>query len=234
MFPCRSRAATALLALILSLAAFLPADAAAPREPHKGFVYITDVAPDVILEIRYYSTYNFVGARVDGYHAPTAVLSAPAAAALQKVSAALQKQGYVLKVFDAYRPQAAVNHFVRWAKDIRDTKTKAAFYPGVDKSKLFQLGYIAEKSGHSRGSTVDLTLVEAATGKEVDMGSPFDFFGPVSHHGTKLITPAQAANRDLLKNAMLDAGFKLYPEEWWHYTLAGEPYPDTYFAFPVE
>lgn len=210
------------------------AAAEAPRVPHEGFVYLTDVVPDAILEIRYYSTYNFLGARVDGYNAPIAILSAPAAAALKKASDDLRGQGYTLKVFDAYRPQTAVNHFVRWAKDIADAKRKADFYPEVDKTKLFDLGYIAAKSGHSRGSTVDLTIVDMRTGKEVDMGSPFDFFGEVSHHGTTKITAEQTAGREILKKAMLAAGFKLYDEEWWHYTLKDEPYPDTYFDFAVD
>ncbi len=222
-----------LFILLLILSAAAPATAAS-RAPHEGFVYVTDVVPDAILEVRYYSTYNFVGARVDGYKAPTVILSAQAADALKKVNVALQAQGYTLKIFDAYRPQTAVAHFVRWAKDIKDTKRKEAFYPQVDKSKLFELGYIAEKSGHSRGSTVDLTIVDMKTGKEVDMGSPFDFFGPISHHGTNLITPEQTKNREILKSAMTGNGFKPYDEEWWHYTLKNEPYPDTYFDFPVD
>ena len=201
--------------------------------PHPGFVYVTDAIPDLLLEIRYHSTYNFTADRVDGYFVPTAILSEEAAAALKKVSDAMRGQGYVLKVFDAYRPQAAVDHFVRWAADIGDTRLKNVFYPDVDKDKLFALGYIAEKSGHSRGSTVDVTLVDMQTGREVDMGSPFDFFGPISNHGTDLIIPAQAANREILKKAMMDAGFKPYPKEWWHYTLENEPYPDSYFNFPV-
>ena len=204
------------------------------RSPHPGFVYVTAAVPDVLLEIRYHSTYNFTADRVDGYVVPTAILSEEAAAALQNASDTLRGQGYVLKVFDAYRPKAAVDHFVRWASDIGDTRLKSVFYPEVDKSKLFALGYITEKSGHSRGSTVDLTLVEMRNGRELDMGSPFDFFGPISHHGTALITPAQAANRIILKKAMAEAGFKPYPEEWWHYTLENEPYPDTYFNFPVD
>ena len=212
---------------------FVYAPAIEARAPHPGFVYVTDVVPNVILEIRYYSTYNFTADRVDGYTAPTAILSEEAAAALKKVSDAMREQGYVVKIFDAYRPQAAVDHFVRWAADTADTRLKSVFYPEVDKDQLFALGYIAKKSSHSRGSTVDLTLVDMQTGRELDMGSPFDFFGPISNHGTDLITPGQAANREILKNAMLEAGFKLYPKEWWHYTLENEPFPDTYFNFPV-
>lgn len=198
-----------------------------------GFVYITDVIPDVILEIRYYSTYNFVGVRVDDYLAPVAVLSKDAADALKLANDSLKAQGYALKVFDAYRPQGAVNHFMRWAADEDDILTKAYFYPDIEKSRIIPDGYVAERSGHSRGSTVDLTIVDMKTGKEVDMGSPFDFFGLESHHGTDLITTEQTANRLILKSAMESAGFRIYDEEWWHYTLINEPYPDTYFDFWV-
>lgn len=198
-----------------------------------GFVYITDLMPEVLLDIRYFSTYNFVGERIDGYLAPTAILSLEAALALQKVSDELMAQGYLLKIFDAYRPQKGVNHFVRWAKEVNDTFYKRVFYPNVDKSKLFALNYIASRSGHSRGSTVDLTLVNIITGKELDMGSPFDFFGPVSGHGTQLITKEQTANREVLKSAMIRHGFRISQEEWWHYILVKEPYPNTYFDFDV-
>lgn len=207
---------------------------AAARPPHPGFVRLAEVMPDVLLDVRYYSTYNFTADRVDGYAAPVAILSVEAANALKRAGETLRQQGYVLKIFDAYRPQIAVDHFVRWAADLKDTRNKAVFYPDVDKDKLFAQGYIARKSGHSRGSTVDLTLVNMKTGREVDMGSPFDFFGPISHHGTSLITPEQAANREILKKAMTTSGFKPYAEEWWHYTLKDEPYPDTYFNFTVE
>lgn len=200
----------------------------------KGFVYITDTVPDVILEPRYYSTYNFIGKRIDGYQAPTAILSEPAATALKGASDDLRAQGYVLKIFDAYRPQRAVDQFMKWAADEDDDVMRTVFYPEIEKNRLIPDNYIAERSGHTRGSTVDLTIVEISTGKEVDMGSPFDFFGPVSHHGTELITPEQTANREILKKAMLNNGFKIYDEEWWHYTLLDEPYPGTYFAFPVK
>jgi len=206
------------------------------QEPHngvKGFVDISNVIPDLLLDIRYYSAYNFVGARVDGYLAPVALLTVEAAQALEKVGDELRIQGFLLKIFDAYRPQKAVAHFVRWAQDLNDTIYRQAFYPDVDKSKLFELGYIAQRSGHSRGSTVDLTLVDILTGQEIDMGSPFDFFGPISGHGTHLITEVQTANRELLKNAMIRHGFRINREEWWHYTLIDEPHPNTYFDFDV-
>ena len=199
----------------------------------KGFVYVTDHIPDVILEIRYYSTYNFLGVRVDGYHSPVAILTKEATEALQKVNDDLRKQGFAIKVFDVFRPQRAVDHFVRWAENLNDTLTKRYFYPDICKSRLFVDGYIAKRSSHSRGSAVDLTLVELLTGQEVDMGSPFDFFGERSHHGSPLITAEQANNRLILKNAMERAGFVPYANEWWHYMLANEPFPNTFFDFPI-
>jgi len=199
-----------------------------------GFVYITDVAADVILEIRYYSTYNFLGARVDDYQAPVAIMTREAATALRLASDNLRQQGHAIKVFDAYRPTGAVAHFMRWAADEGDVLAKEYFYPDIEKSRIIPEGYVAERSGHSRGSTVDLTIIDMLSGKELDMGTPFDFFGVRSHHGTDLITAEQANNRLILKNAMEQAGFKPYPEEWWHYTLVDEPHPDTYFDFPVK
>lgn len=200
----------------------------------KGFVYVTDVIKTARLDIRYYGGNNFIGTRVDGYEEPVAILTEEAAAALKIAADALEKQGYYIKVFDCYRPQQAVDHFVRWAQDLNDVKIKEYFYPDLDKSVLFEQGYIAEKSGHTRGSTVDLTLVYIDTGEEVDMGSTFDFFGEISHHGTDLITEEQEANRNILRDAMVAAGFEIYPEEWWHYKLKDEPYPDQYFNFKVK
>ena len=201
---------------------------------HKDFAYITDVVPDVILEPRYFSTYNFVGDRIEGYNEPKMILTKQAAEALKVANDELRSKGYCLKIWDAYRPQTAVNHFKKWAEDISDVRMKKYFYPDVDKSRLFELGYIAEKSGHSRGSTVDLTIIDMVTGEEVDMGAPFDFFGEISHHGTTEITDEQTANRNILKTAMENAGFNPYSNEWWHYTLTDEPFADTYFDFPVE
>ena len=197
------------------------------------FVLLTDVVPDAILEIRYYSTYNFVGDRIDGYHQPTALLTKEAAQALKAVSDDVIKKGYRLKIYDAYRPQMAVSHFARWAKDFKDTRMKQYFYPELKKDVLFPLGYIAEHSGHSRGSTVDLTLFDMTTEKEVDMGGTFDYFGELSHPDYKKITKKQYQNRMILREAMLSHGFKPLVEEWWHFTLKDEPYPDTYFTFPV-
>ena len=197
------------------------------------FVLLTDIVPDVILEIRYFSTYNFVGDRIDGYEEPIALLTKEAAAALKAASDDFIAKGYFLKIYDAYRPQKAVSHFVRWAQDTEDIRMKAYFYPDLTKDVLFPQGYIAEHSGHSRGSTVDLTLVDMQTGKELDMGGVFDFFGEISHPDYKDITDAQYANRMLLREGMLSHGFKPLAEEWWHFTLEDEPYPDTYFTFSV-
>ena len=197
------------------------------------FVLVSEAVPDVILEIRYYSTYNFVGDRIDGYEQPIALLTKEAAAALKAASDECISKGYRLKIYDAYRPQKAVSHFVRWAQDAADTRMKAYFYPDLEKDVLFPQGYIAEHSGHSRGSTVDLTLFDMETEKELDMGGTFDFFGEESHPDYRGITEEQYANRMLLREIMLKHGFKPLPEEWWHFTLENEPNPDTYFTFPV-
>ncbi len=197
------------------------------------FVMLSDVVPDAILEIRYYSTYNFVGKRIDGYEEPVALLTSEAASALKEVSDELTQKGYRLKIFDAYRPQMAVTNFMNWALDPDDTRMKEYFYPELDKDVLFPQGYINEHSGHSRGSTVDLTLFDMTTEKEVDMGGTFDYFGELSHPDYKDITEEQYNNRMILREAMLAHGFKPLAEEWWHFTLEDEPYPDTYFTFPV-
>ena len=198
-----------------------------------GFVSVGEFIPDVILEIRYYSTFNFVGDRIDGYEQPVALLTREAAGALKEVSRELLSGGYRLKIFDAYRPQKAVDHFMRWAADPSDTRMKAFFYPDLDKGELIPGGYIAEHSGHSRGSTVDLTLFDMRTQKELDMGGPFDFFGEASHPDYLGVTESQHAGRMLLRGAMLRRGFMPIASEWWHFTLENEPYPDTFFTFPV-
>ena len=227
-----------LVTLCICLLGFCPQPAQAADDVKfssdaSGFVLLTDVVPDAILEIRYYSTYNFVGDRIDGYLQPTALLTKEAAQALKAVSDDVKKKGYRLKIYDAYRPQMAVSHFARWAKDFKDTRMKPYFYPELKKDVLFPLGYIAERSGHSRGSTVDLTLFDMKTEKEVDMGGTFDYFGELSHPDYTKITTEQYRNRMILREAMLSHGFKPLVEEWWHFTLKDEPYPDTYFTFPV-
>ncbi len=197
------------------------------------FVELSEAVPDAILEIRYYSTYNFVGERIDGYEEPCALLTKEAAQALKGASESAKELGYRLKIYDAYRPQTAVNNFIDWAEN-DDTKMKEYFYPELDKSVLFEQGYIADKSGHSRGSTVDLTLFDMETGKEVDMGGTFDYFGELSHPDyTGDLTEEQIQNRNTLRDIMLKNGFKPLDTEWWHFTLENEPYTDTYFDFPV-
>ena len=224
-----------------------------PTDDNSDFVMLAEAVPDAILEIRYYSTYNFVGQRIDGYEEPTAMLTRQAADSLRVVSDEVKQMGYRLKIYDAYRPQKAVDHFVRWAKDIPDTLMKHYFYPDLTKDVLFPQEYIAEKSGHTRGSTVDLTLFDMETEKELDMGGTFDWFGPESHPDFcgnpetgeftgdnskspvgRTITPQQFANRMILRRVMLKHGFKPVDTEWWHFTLKDEPYPDTFFTFPVK
>lgn len=219
-------------------------------EDSRGFVVLTEAVPDIILEPRYYSTYNFVGDRIAGYEEPCILITREAAEALKAVSADVVRQGYRLKVYDAYRPQMAVTNFVEWAKKLDDTRMKAYFYPGEDKAFLFDKGYIAEYSGHSRGSTIDLTLFDMASGKDLDMGGTFDHFGIESHpdwcgnpdtmeyigaaEGVEGgITAEQFQNRMILRAAMIKNGFKPLDTEWWHFTLNNEPYPDTYFTFTV-
>lgn len=197
------------------------------------FVLLSDAVPDAILEIRYYSTYNFVGKRIAGYEEPIALITKEAATKLKEVSNELIEKGYRLKIYDAYRPQMAVNNFVEWAKDVNDIKMKKYFYPDLDKSVLFPQMYIMEYSGHTRGSTVDLTLFDMNTEKEVDMGGTFDYFGEESHPDYKGITDEQYNNRMILREAMLAHGFKPLETEWWHFTLEDEPYKDTYFTFPI-
>ena len=197
------------------------------------FVLLSEAVPDAILEIRYYSTYNFVGRRISGYEEPLAFLTKEAADALKEVSDDLIEKGYRLKIYDAYRPQKAVTDFMNWALDPDDTKMKDYFYPELEKDVLFPQGYIAEHSGHSRGSTVDLTLFDMKTEKEVDMGGTFDYFGELSHPDYTEITEEQYENRMILREAMTSHGFKPLAEEWWHFTLEDEPYPDTYFTFPI-
>lgn len=198
-----------------------------------GFVVLADYVPHIVQEIRYYSTYNFIGERIDGYEEPCALLTKEAARALKAVSNEMIVRGYRLKVFDAYRPACAVKHFVLWGIEDQDIRMKPYFYPDLQKQELFEKGYIAKKSSHSRGSTVDLTLLDMSTGGELDMGSPFDLFSVVSHPDYKGITEQQYENRMMLQRVMVRSGFEPIDCEWWHFTLKDEPYPDTYFEFPV-
>lgn len=205
----------------------------ADKYDSSGFVSVSDVIPDALLDVRYYTTYNFVGERIDGYEQPVVLMTKEAAASLALVNRDMRAQGLRLVIYDAYRPQRAVDHFVRWAEDVSDTRMKAIFYPEVDKADLFERGFIAKRSGHSRGSTVDLTLLDEKSGMLLDMGGPFDFFGELSHPDFAGVTTELHANRMLLRDAMVTHGFRPLSTEWWHFTLVNEPYPDTYFDFPV-
>lgn len=200
----------------------------------EGFVYVKDEIPDLDVELRYFTDHNFVGMPINGYQSNALILTKEATQALKKVQEELQYQNLCLKVYDGYRPQTAVNQFVGWARDFSDTINKQEFYPDVDKQNLFSEGYIASKSGHSRGSTIDLTITDGNTGEPLDMGAPYDFFGEQSWVDYEEITETQKENRQLLQTVMLNHNFRNYPKEWWHFTLRWEPFPDTYFDFPVE
>ncbi|MBP5504806.1 MAG: M15 family metallopeptidase [Bacteroidales bacterium] len=247
------KTAALLLICCCAIAAGCKCKSSEDKAFEKAFVTITDVVPDAILEIRYFCTYNFVGERIDGYLEPTALLTREAADSLKAVSDDLISQGYRIKIFDAYRPQCAVDHFVHWAANVPDTLMRRYFYPDVDKSRLFELEYIMAKSGHTRGSTVDLTLFDMNLERDVDMGCTFDWFGVESHPDFcgnpdtgeftgdnsaspqgRSITEEQFNNRLILRRAMVRHGFKTIDSEWWHFTLKDEPYPDTYFNYPVK
>ena len=200
----------------------------------KGFSYINDISPSIQQELRYCSNNNFIGTSINGYQESKLIITTVAANALKKVQNELVKKGLSLKVFDAYRPQTAVNHFVKWARVIDDTLKKQEYYPTINKRHLFKKGYISSRSGHSRGSTVDLTIVNIKTNKELDMGSPFDFFGVSSHVAYPKLTNHQKKNRQLLQTIMNKNNFRSYSKEWWHFTLRHEPFPKTYFSFPVK
>jgi D-alanyl-D-alanine dipeptidase len=235
---CGNRAVRALalvLGLLLPVSYTVRANDTKPPLP-KGFVHIEQVIPGIRFEIRYFSDNNFVGQRIDGYLAPECILTLKAAEALKKVQADLKPFGLGLKVFDCYRPQRAVDHFIRWAHDLEDTKTKNRFYPDVEKKNLFKENYIAARSSHTRGSTMDLTIVAVAgngAGQDIDMGTGFDLFSPKSWPTDLQMSGGQRAHRMLLRVLMTKHGFVPYPEEWWHFTLKNEPYPKTYFDFPV-
>jgi D-alanyl-D-alanine dipeptidase len=254
--PCTGLAqATGAFLAAAALLAALPAAAAESDQVSTvsipvGFVHLTDVAQTIQLDIRYSSGHNFVGRPISGYLAPTCILSRPAANRLRDLQRELRPMGLTLKVFDCYRPQQAVNDFVAWSKDPDDQKTKAEFYPNEAKETLFDHGYVAAKSSHSRGSTVDLTLAalpstSTANGPplpthgtlqddgQVDMGTPFDLFDVKSHTDNPDLPEDIRYNRAFLKGLMEKYGFHNLPEEWWHFTLVREPYPDFYFNFPV-
>jgi D-alanyl-D-alanine dipeptidase len=220
----------AIFALTLTL---LVVPSAFGQDRPASFVDAASVVPGLIVEMRYLGAHNFVGRPIDGYERPVCLLTRRAAAALAQVAHDLQSQGLALKVFDCYRPARAVAHFVRWARNLADVARKGEFYPEVDKRQLFRDGYISARSGHSRGSTLDLTLARRADGMELDMGTPFDFFSPRAWPSDRQVSPQAQANRALLAQAMRRRGFVPYKKEWWHFTLRDEPFPGTYFDFPV-
>lgn len=216
----------------LLITALLAAAPAMAQERPPRFVDAATVVPHLMLDMRYAGSHNFVGRPIEGYEAPRCWLTQAAAQALAEVARDLAPRGLVIKVFDCYRPVRAVANFVRWARDLNDTVGKPEFYPDVDKRTLFQDGYISSRSGHSRGSTVDLTLART-DGRELDMGTPFDFFSPRSWPSAASVSDTAKKNRALLAAAMQRRGLRPYDKEWWHFTLRGEPFPNTYFDFPV-
>lgn len=210
------------------------AHAQTPEElDRSGFADAGRMIPGLVIDMKYVGSDNFLGRPVAGYETAACLLTVDTVAALARAQEKLQAFGLGLKVFDCYRPKRAVADFVAWAKDLSDQKRKAEHYPNVDKTRLFELGYIAERSGHSRGSTIDLTLVDMRTGEELDMGGRYDLFDEASWPSNQGVSTQARANRMMLQDAMLDAGFKPLKEEWWHFTLREEPYPQTYFDFPV-
>jgi D-alanyl-D-alanine dipeptidase len=221
------------LKISVILAAVVGAQAALAQDRPAGFVDAATLVPGLVADMRYAGSHNFVGRPIDGYQAPRCLLSQQAANALADVAHDLASRNLVIKAFDCYRPERAVMNFMRWARDLSDSAGKAEFYPNVDKRTLFRDGYIASHSGHSRGSTIDMTLA-TADGREIDMGAPFDFFSPKSWTADPTVTAEQHGNRILLAAAMRRHGFYGYSKEWWHFTLSHEPFPDTYFDFPVK
>lgn len=220
------------LLFVLLFACSVGAAAAETARP-RDFVNAATIVPGLAVEMRYAGSHNFVGRPIRGYDAPVCWLTRQAAQALAQVQADLGRFGLGLKVYDCYRPTRAVADFAAWARDLNDQAHKAEFYPTVDKSQLFQLGYIAERSGHSRGATMDLTVVDRTTGAELDMGSPFDLFDTKSWPESNAVNAAQRANRLMLQSVMRARGFNSLPQEWWHFTLTREPHPQTYYDFPV-
>ncbi|NQV69747.1 MAG: M15 family metallopeptidase [Pseudohongiella sp.] len=217
----------------IALALLLWKSLVAAEDIPDKFVDIQQAIPTISLEVRYFTTDNFVGARIDGYAAAKVYVTEATADALKRVQGELNNYGLGLRVFDGYRPQMAVDHFVRWAENLADTKMKQRYYPAVDKKNLFRDGYIAERSGHSRGSTLDLTLIAVDSGQELDMGTRWDFFDLKSWPSSTQVNGQQRANRLLLRRVMLRQGFRPLQQEWWHFTLENEPFPDTYFEFQI-
>ena len=225
---------TLLLMLLCCTAASAEEIPIPAHELPDGFCYVQEIIPDVIQDIRYAGTHNFVGEVIDGYEAPLAIMTEKAALRLKDAADEFREMGYRILIYDAYRPLMAVKHFLRWSKDADDLRMQEEFYPEYkNKTLLVEQGYIARNSSHTRGSALDLTLVDAE-GVPLDMGTCFDYFGKAAWHGAKGLTEEQQANRKLLKTVMEKHGFKPFDKEWWHYRLRGEPFPDTSFDFPVK
>ena len=223
--------------IIFSFLSFSTLSDEDPTKPpsKEDFVDLKELMPNLRSDIRYYGSNNFVGRPIAGYNQPRCLLTKEAAEALKKVQDELERLGFGLLIYDAYRPQRATDDFISWCKDEHDEQMKAQYYPNVEKKDLFALGYISAKSGHSRGSTVDVTIVSLKTKQILNMGSPYDLFDDISHTDHKeQITKNQQALRQLLKRRMEKHGWKSYPQEWWHFTLENEPFPNTYFDFPIE
>ena len=197
------------------------------------FVNLSDIDSTIIQDMKYYTDDNFMGRRMTGYEAPVCIMTEPAALALAKIQKKIKEQSLSLKVFDAYRPQMAVDDFIAWSEDAADQKMKQQYYPRVNKADFFELGYLGKKSSHTRGSTVDLTIVNVITGAELDMGTMFDYMDELSHTMNPVIQGHARENRLILRDVMIEAGFEPYPLEWWHFTLRDEPFPETYFNFVV-
>ena len=203
------------------------------KELPNGFVYLNQIIPNIKFELKYFSNDNFVGEKISGYNSPVGIATRETAYTLKEVQNDLKHFGHGLKIFDAYRPQQAVNNFVKWARN-NNRKMKSTHYPKVKKKNLFKEGYIASKSGHTRGSTVDLTIIDLSNGQELDMGTIYDYFGKESWIENPELTDSQRTNRLLLQSVMKKYGFIPLKEEWWHFTLSNEPFPDTYFNFIVD
>ena len=233
----RCKAALLLAAVLLAFCGASAEESEIPAPAHAlpaGFCYLHEIIPDIQLDMRYAGTHNFVGDPIDGYEAPWAIMTVEAAEKLRQAADVFREMGCRILVFDAYRPQRAVKHFVRWAQDPDDLRMQAEFYPDITKkSRLLDLEYIARNSSHCRGSAIDMTLTDME-GTPLDMGTGFDYFGPLAWHGAKGITQEQAKNREMLKTVMEQCGFRCFEREWWHYKMVGEPYPDTSFDFPVK
>jgi zinc D-Ala-D-Ala dipeptidase len=247
------------LSLLLFLLLATPASADVVKQaPPGAFVSLADVDPSIVVEMRYLTNHNFMGRRVPGYRENVCLLTRPAAEALARVQRSVRAKGYTLKVYDCYRPQRSVDAFVKWGKNLSDQRMKAEFYPRVRKARVFKEGYIATQSGHSRGSTVDLTLVRTPPRQQeryrrgdrlrdcagprrkrfrdntIDMGTGYDCFDPLSHPYAQRFRGKVRRNRLALREPMIAAGFKGLATEWWHFTLREEPYPETFFDFPME